>query len=208
MLFDVEKIHRGKVTCTVEKVANFVPNMIDTILLPTITGQAGYDKDSIKLTTNVADSELYACGFETFEFNMSEALGAEFTVEGLKGLNGYYNMTVIMSDDAGNEIKLYTTDMTGTETRISTTISAVTADTVLIEKHNISGNPYCYYNFTLKMDKQFGRVSLLHNGQIFGYADVKNLTVFGKSKFAVKITHANNGGKSVTIRQVKIRIDY
>lgn len=208
MLFDVEKIRRGKVTCTVEKIVNFVPNVIDDILIPTVTGQAGYDKDSIKLTTSVVDGEMYVCGFETFEFNMSEVLSAEFTVEGLKGLNGYYNMTVSMTDDTGNEIRLYTTNMTGTETRISTTLNAVTEDAVLMDKHNISGNPYCYYNFTFRIDKQLGRVELLHNGQMFGYADISNLTYIGKSRFCLKIAHESNKGKSVTVRQIRVRLEY
>lgn len=210
-MFDVVKMHRGKTTCVIEKSTDFIMGTVDAAFLPTVSGHEGFVKESIKLTTNVpnADSSAFTCGFSTFKFDMSNVLAAEFTVEAIKGLNGYYNMDVSFVDDSNNSIRLYTDDMTGSTTRISTSITGGTSsDTVLIDKHNISGNPDCYYNFTIRIDKQAGQVMLLHNGQMFGYTSVESLNSFGKGEFKLTIQNATTGGKSVSIRQIKVRLEY
>lgn len=210
-MFDVVKMQRGKTTCVIEKSTDFVMGTVDVSFLPTVTGHDGFVKESIKLTTNNpnADSSVFTCGFNTFKFDMSNVLAAEFTVEAIKGLNGYYNMDVSFVDDNSNSIRLYTDDMTGSTTKISTNITGgASSDIVLIDKHNISGNPNCYYNFTVRIDKQAGQVMLLHNGQMFGYTLVENLNSFGKGEFKLSIQNAKNGGKSVSIRQIKVRLEY
>ena len=210
-MFDAKRISKGKITCCIDKVINFIPNSVDDIMLPSVVGRTGYVGESIKLTTNKQNTttNLYECGFSTFNFDMSRVLCSEFTVEGIKGLDGYYNMTASIQDDAGNIVKFYTNDITGTETRVSTSLNNVTTDKVLIDKHNISGNADLYYNFTIQIDKQFGKVSLFHNDQIMGYLDVSGLDALGEnSRFVLYISNSANGGKSVTIRQVKVSLKY
>jgi len=200
---------RGKAKILIERKQDFLGSTPLDSNIFTATGTATYNGLDLCLEGN-------PCGIATCPFDMNKITIAEFSLGNIYTVadailslslateNGLYGITVTSADCNSNANALVETKC---KTRMNGADSALS---VLLPKHNISGQRNKYYCVSMRIDKNLNRLTILSNGQELGHKTLSAVLMnnLSESHFTASWTAETQEAASIQIGQLALKLWY